>query len=178
MLKALSCPYVLSRKCKGAGECEMFLCGTSCGLTRYFSRGSVSNASPNIDRQYSAILACCFGLRKDVNNIGVCPCRRFMSLQQRPVVKDRLWELSKICLCILCTRNSTTEAMLLDINFVIICTRDLKRLTSPRGSRRKGWQETARSWRRTLQWPQSPPKGHKQDKVRQLLIQNTAQSLL
>lgn len=31
-------------------------------LTRYFSRGSVSNASPNIDRQYSAILACCFGL--------------------------------------------------------------------------------------------------------------------
>lgn len=31
-------------------------------LTGYFSRGSVSNASPNIDRQYSAILACCFGL--------------------------------------------------------------------------------------------------------------------
>lgn len=86
MLKALSCPYELSRKCKGAGECDT---GTSCGLTRYFSRGSVSNASPNIDRQYSAILACCFGLRKDEIDIGVCPCQRFMSLQQRPVVKDR-----------------------------------------------------------------------------------------
>lgn len=37
--------------------------GTSALLTRYFSRGSVSNASPNIERQYSAILACCLGLR-------------------------------------------------------------------------------------------------------------------
>lgn len=71
MLKVRPCPYVHSRKGKRAGECEALLCGTSYGLTRYFSRGSISNASPNIDRQYSAILACCFGLRKDRNNIGV-----------------------------------------------------------------------------------------------------------
>lgn len=31
-------------------------------LTRYFSRGSVRRASPKIDLQYSAILACCLGL--------------------------------------------------------------------------------------------------------------------
>lgn len=32
-------------------------------LTGYLSRGSINRASPNIDRQYSAILACCFNLR-------------------------------------------------------------------------------------------------------------------
>ena len=32
-------------------------------LTGYLSRGSINRASPNIDRQYSAILACCFKLR-------------------------------------------------------------------------------------------------------------------
>lgn len=31
-------------------------------LTGYFSRGSMRRASPKISRQYSAILACCFGL--------------------------------------------------------------------------------------------------------------------
>lgn len=32
-------------------------------LTGYFSSGSIRRASPKINRQYSAILACCFGLR-------------------------------------------------------------------------------------------------------------------
>ena len=41
--------------------------GRSCGrarrLTGYFSSGSMSRASPKMSLQYSAILACCFGLR-------------------------------------------------------------------------------------------------------------------
>ncbi len=42
-------------------ECDLF------SLTGYFSSGSVSNASPNIDRQYSAIFACCLGLKHGKN---------------------------------------------------------------------------------------------------------------
>lgn len=40
---------------------------TSKLLTGYFSRGSMRRASPKISRQYSAILACCFGLRENKN---------------------------------------------------------------------------------------------------------------
>ncbi len=49
------CVYVTERVC--VCVCDLF------SLTGYFSRGSVSNASPNIDRQYSAIFACCLGLK-------------------------------------------------------------------------------------------------------------------
>lgn len=140
------------------GECETLLCGTSNGLTRYFSRGSVSNASPNIDRQYSAILACCFGLRKDKNNIGVFPCWQFMS-QQPAYREQKLPGNPAYQLVYLMHAQSMDAAWHQSCG---IYTHDLKWLTSPRGSRRKGWQETARSWRHTLQWPQSPPKRQKE----------------
>lgn len=35
-------------------------------LTGYLSSGSMSSASPNIERQYSAILACCFALKDKI----------------------------------------------------------------------------------------------------------------
>lgn len=44
-------------------EVKLKLVEYGCELTAYFSSGSVSRASPNIDLQYSAILACCLGLR-------------------------------------------------------------------------------------------------------------------
>lgn len=41
-------------------------------LTGYLSRGSISRASPKMDRQYSAILACCFKLKHNSPQSGEC----------------------------------------------------------------------------------------------------------
>lgn len=99
--------------------------GASFLLTRYFSRGSVSNASPNIDRQYSAILACCFGLRVSESQherqrrkldqgvcVGVC-----VRLSHSNVFIEN-FKKRQIHLCSLNNRNGSTWSMQLDIYVV------------------------------------------------------------